>query len=161
MTTPEVRLRDVTEHDLPVLFEQQRDPAANEMAAFPARDERAFLEQWTKILADEVATTQAVLFDGQLAGYVAAFEQTGRRMVAYWIGRQYWGKGIATRALAQLLEQVDARPLYAYVARHNVGSIRVLEKCGFVACDEASGPAVPGYEDVEEVVMKLSGAAGA
>jgi RimJ/RimL family protein N-acetyltransferase len=154
----EVLLRDVTQDDLPVLFKQQRDPVANEMAAFPARDEQAFLEQWRKILGDRGVVTKAILAGGSLAGYVGSFEQSGRQLVAYWIGREYWGKGIATRALSLLLGHVAARPLYAYVAKHNIGSLRVLEKCGFVACDEAHGPPVPGYEGVEEVVMKLAAA---
>ena len=51
----EVRLRHVTEGDLPVFFEQQRDPAANHMAAFTAADpvdRDAFTARWTRILAD-------------------------------------------------------------------------------------------------------------
>ena len=34
----EVLLRDVEEDDLTIFFEHQRDPVANEMAAFAARD---------------------------------------------------------------------------------------------------------------------------
>ncbi|HKA21153.1 MAG TPA: GNAT family N-acetyltransferase, partial [Blastocatellia bacterium] len=35
--TSDVLLREVTEGDLPIFFEQQRDPAANRMAAFTAK----------------------------------------------------------------------------------------------------------------------------
>jgi RimJ/RimL family protein N-acetyltransferase len=49
--------------------------------------------------------------------------------VGYWIGREYWGKGVATEALSQFLAHAEVRrPLHAAVAKHNVGSIRVLEK---------------------------------
>ena len=47
-----------------------------------------------------------------------------------------WGKGHATKALAEHIDELGERPIYAYVAKTNVGSIRVLEKCGFVRSDE-------------------------
>src|SRR6516165_1432315 len=56
LMTGDVLLRDVTEGDLPILFDQQRDPAANRMAAFTAKDpadRAAFAAKWAKILADE------------------------------------------------------------------------------------------------------------
>ncbi len=43
--------------------------------------------------------------------------QTGQREVGYWFGRQYWGKGVATRALAAFLDHVAVRPLYAHVVK--------------------------------------------
>ena len=57
---------------------------------------------------------------------------TGKREVGYWIDRAFWGRGIATTALTAFLRLEQTRPLYAGVAKHNVASIRVLEKCGFV-----------------------------
>jgi RimJ/RimL family protein N-acetyltransferase len=155
MTNPTILLRDVTPPDLPILFEHQLDPVSSEMAAVPRRERTKFMELWTKILADDAVTKKTILFDDHVAGFVARFEEAGRALVAYRLGREYWGKGIATQALAQLLEQDSARPLYAYVAKHNIGSIRVLQKCGFAECAEPKGPPVPGYEHVEELVMKL------
>src|SRR5438132_13778226 len=105
----EIRLRDVTEADLQILFEQQWDPEANRMAAFPARDWEAFTAHWAKILGDETFTTKVILFAGQVAGNVMSFEKSGEPLVGYWIGRQYWGKGIATKALSELLGQVEKR----------------------------------------------------
>ena len=131
-----VTLRDVQPADLPVLFEHQRDPAANEMAAFPAREREAFMAHWERILADETVRAQAIVADGRLAGNVVSFEHDGRREVGYWIGREFWGGGVASAALAAFLEGETARPLYAGVARHNAASLRVLAKCGFAVCGE-------------------------
>lgn len=153
--TSDVLLRDVTEGDLPFLFEQQMDPEANQMAAFPARDRDAFMAHWAKILSDAASIKKTILFQGQIAGHIGSFEQSGRRLVGYWIGKQYWGKGIATKALSALLDQVETRPLYAYVAKHNLGSIRVLEKCGFTMCDEDEVAAGADGEDMEEVLLVL------
>lgn len=152
----EVFLRNVTEADLPVFHRQQAEPEANRMAAFPSRDWQAFFEHWAKILADDTLIKQTVVFDGQVAGNIVCFEQEGKLEVGYWLGKEFWGKGIATRALAQLLRVVTTRPLYGYVARHNTGSARVLEKCGFKRIGEdVYTPA--GGEPVEELIYRLDG----
>jgi RimJ/RimL family protein N-acetyltransferase len=152
--TSDVLLRDVTESDLPVFFEHQFDPEANRMAAFPARDRDAFMSHWFKILADDSLVKKTVVVDGEVAGNVVSFlsKQSGKTEVGYWIGKKYWGKGIATKALSQFLILVEERPLYAGVAKHNIGSIRVLEKCGFALVDEHQG-SKPG--DVEEYLFEL------
>ncbi len=140
-----VQLRDVLEHDLPIFFEQQLDPEAAQMAAFPSRDRESFMAHWRKILADETIAKQTIVFDGQIAGNIVCWGQDNQHQVGYWLGKPYWGKGIATRALAQFLNQVKTRPLYAHVARHNVASQRVLEKCGFTFYGD----------DDEELILKL------
>ena len=149
-----VRLRDVLEADLPILFEHQQDPEASRMAAFPSRDREAFQAHWrTKILGDATVAKKTILFDGRVAGNIVSFEREGKKLVGYWIGREFWGQGVATSALAQFLETEPGRPLYANVAKHNVGSIRVLEKCGFRI--SAGEPPGPGDDGVEEIVMEL------
>jgi RimJ/RimL family protein N-acetyltransferase len=129
-------LRDVVDADLPIFFEHQRDPEATRMADFPARDYEAFMAHWQKILADDTLQKKTIVFEQQVAGNVVSWEQDGRRLVGYWLGKEFWGKGLATRGLAELIAQVTVRPLYAYVAATNIGSIRVLEKCGFVPSAE-------------------------
>ena len=89
-----------------------------------------------------------------------SFQQLGRPLVGYWIGKEYWGRGIATRALSEFLNHVTARPLHARVAKHNRASIRVLEKCGFRICGEDRGPFGPDGEEVEEFILELSAGEG-
>ena len=129
-------IRDVIESDLPIFFEHQQDPEATSMAVFPARDREAFDAHWQKILADDTLTTKTVIFEDRVAGNVGSWPQDGKRLVGYWIGREFWGQGLATRALAELIAELPHRPLHAYVATTNTGSIRVLEKCGFVLAEE-------------------------
>ena len=147
-------LRDVTESDLPILFEQQLDPEATAMAAFPSRDRDAFMAHWAKIMVYEKNIIKAISYDGEVAGYILSWEMEGEREVGYWLGKEYWGKGIATQALAEYISIVKARPLMAHVARHNIGSRRVLEKCGFkvIGEDKYTNPA--GVE-VEEFILRL------
>ncbi|HMA34507.1 MAG TPA: GNAT family N-acetyltransferase [Chloroflexia bacterium] len=148
----QVQLRDVTTADLPCLFAHQQDPVATQMAAFPARDRRAFMAHWTRILADPTIVKQTILVDGQVAGHLVSWDQAGAREVGYWLGRAYWGQGVATQALAAFLRQVPARPLYAYVAPHNHASRRVLEKCGFTVCG-ADPEAAPGAAAAHVVLI--------
>ena len=154
-STSEVLLRDVTAADLPTLFEQQFDPIANEMAAFAARDRDAFMAHWTRILADGTAAKRTILFGGRVAGYVVCFERFGEREIGYWIGREYWGRGIATRAVSEFLRHVTARPLIARVAKSNIASIRVVEKCGFTVAREELSCVAPDGQDVVDWIMKL------
>ena len=153
--SPVVRLRAVEAADLPIFFENQRDPVGCAMAVFPPRDREAFDAHWAKILADPVVTNRTILADGRVAGNVAVFPLLGKPTVGYWIGREFWGKGIATRGLSLLVAEVATRPLFAHVGKANTGSIRVLEKCGFVVCGEDRGSARPRGEPIEEFVFEL------
>ena len=150
-----ILLRDVIESDLPILYEQQLDPEATAMAAFPSRDHDAFMAHWKKIMAYENNLIKAISYNGEVAGYILSWEMEGEREVGYWLGKEYWGKGIATQALIEYVNTVQTRPLMAHVARHNIGSRRVLEKCGFTVIGEDKYTNPAGVE-VEEFVLKLT-----
>ena len=131
-TGVDLELREVLTSDLPVLFEHQRDPRANAMAAFPPRDRQAFDAHWAMVMADATVSIRTILADGEVVGAIQSWSHAGRRLVGYWIGRELWGRGIASEALRRFLPLVDERPLHAEVAPTNKGSLRVLEKCGFL-----------------------------
>ena len=159
-TTSNFQLRDVIESDLPIFFEQQLDPGANYMAAFTARDPTdrdAFMAHWVRILGDESNTNQTILFNGEVAGHVACYadEDFGQLEVTYWIGKDYWGKGIATKALALMLNHVTVRPIFGRTAKDNIGSLRVMEKCGFTIYGEGKGFAYARGKEVEEYILRL------
>lgn len=145
-------LRDVIEDDLSTLFEHQRDPVATGMAAFPARDWDAFMAHWReKVLGGQGTSKKTILVDNDVAGHISSWSQDDKRLVGYWLGRAYWGRGIATAALAEFLAHDTTRPLHAFVAALNVGSIRVLEKCGFRRVGEGHR----GKDGVEEYLFRL------
>ena len=153
--SPSILLRDVTASDLPIFFEQQLDPEATAMAAFPSRNKESFMAHWARIMKDDSNVLRTILFDGQVAGNIVSWKQAGEREVGYWIGREYWGKGIATRALMELLEIVKTRPLRAHVAKHNIASRRVLEKCGFEVIGMEWVLDEEGNQQVEEFILKI------
>lgn len=149
-----ISLRDIIASDLPTIFEQQVDPESSAMAAFPSRDRQAFDAHWAKIMADESVILRTIVFNGQVAGHLVSFLLEGKREVGYWLGREFWGRGIATEALRQFLGVVMTRPLCAHVAKHNFGSRRVLEKCGFTVIGEDRFLNRVN-EEVEEFVLSL------
>lgn len=154
MMASELTLREVQEGDLPIFFEQQLDPEASRMAAFPSRAREAFMAHWTKSMAEKTSVLKTIIFDGQVAGNIVYWEQSGECKIGYWVGKEYWGKGIASAALSQFLGLVKVRPLYARVAKHNIASVRVLEKCGFTVSGEDKFCEADGNEG-EEFVMRL------
>ena len=141
-------LREMTLDDLPILFEHQRDPVANEMAVFAARDWDAFVAHDAKIRSDPTLIRRTVVVDDKVVGSIGCFGDE-QREVGYWYDRAVWGRGIATASLAALLDEVTERPLFAHVAATNVGSVKVLERCGFVEVERET-------TDVEELVYRLA-----
>jgi hypothetical protein len=96
-----VLLRQAVEADLPVLYEYQREPLAVAMAAFPARERDAFMAHWrTNVLGDPTTLTRVMVVDGQVVGYLLTWNGDGRRLLGYWVGERFWGRGIASQALA-------------------------------------------------------------
>lgn len=150
-----ITLRNVIESDLPIFFENQKDELAIQMTSFPPRDREAFDAHWKKILANPNIVIKTILHDDMVAGQILCFEVDGNQEVGYWLGREFWGKGIATEALRQFLGQLKMRPLYAHIAKQNVASQRVLEKCGFVIIDEVKWTPPTGGDEVEEYELRL------
>jgi RimJ/RimL family protein N-acetyltransferase len=148
-------LRDVVEDDIAVFFDQQNDEEAVRMAVWPPRDRKAFFEHWRGILRDDALVAKTIVSGNDVAGNISSWSRDGKRLVGYWLGREFWGQGLATRALAELIPELE-RPLYAEVATTNIGSIRVLEKCGFqVVGSETEQDETFG--EIELLVMRLVG----
>jgi RimJ/RimL family protein N-acetyltransferase len=153
--TPEVRLRSVEDGDLDLFFDHQADPQAVEMAAFPPRDEDQFAAHWAKVRADAALVARTIVADGVVAGNIGSWPDDGQQLLGYWVGREWWGRGVATQALALFVDEVSVRPLHAHVVAHNVGSIRVLEKCGFRRDHAQEAVASASDDGVEELVFVL------
>ena len=153
---PAVRLRRVEDRDLDVFFDHQADPQAVEMAAFPAREKNDFAAHWARLRADDALVVRTIVANGRAAGNIGSWRDCGQQLLGYWVGREWWGRGVATQALALLVDEVSIRPLYAHVAVHNVGSIRVLDKCGFRR-DRVQEAKEPAHDDgIKEFIFVLN-----
>ena len=156
--TETVNLREVMPTDLDSFYAHQLDPEANRMAAFVGKEPRtrpAFDTHWAKILQDSRNTNRTIEVGGRVAGHIACFPQEGNLEVTYWLGREFWGQGVATAALRQLLQLVTVRPIFGRAASDNIGSIKVLQKCGFKIIGQDQGFAPGRGKVVEEHILRL------
>ena len=136
---PKITLRPVLPSDLPILFQQQLDPQAVAMSAYPAKDRGEFMRHWEGILKNKNVTARTIVYKEMVAGHIICWKEGKfEQRVGYWISNQLWGRGIATSTLQEFLMEVKIRPLFAEVANHNIASKRVLEKNGFVLQDEGA-----------------------
>jgi RimJ/RimL family protein N-acetyltransferase len=159
LNTPPITLRPTRVTDLETLFTFQLDPEANYMAAFTSKDptdKTAYLQKFTKLLQDPGINNQTILAGEVVAGSIAKFVMEGRAEITYWLDRRFWGRGIATAALERFLAIERTRPLFARAAFDNVGSQRVLEKCGFTRTGRDKGFANARQAETEEYIYTLT-----
>lgn len=151
-----VRLRPVEPNDLPWIFRMQSDLEANRMAVTNPRSAEAFDAHWKAVLVDPNITARVILLGDATVGLISVFQRDARDYVGYWIEREHWGKGIASRALRLLLIEVPTRPLEARVATSNVASLRILTKCGFRIVSVQHAPATDRFPACEEALLVLT-----
>ncbi|MGN6601403.1 MAG: GNAT family N-acetyltransferase [Ginsengibacter sp.] len=158
MENTQIKLRQTVLSDLDILFEFQLDSEANYLAAFTPKDpsnKKAYIENYSKHVNDPTINMQTILVDGKIVGSVAKFILEGDTEITYWIDKSFWGKGIATTALKNLLVIVNTRPIFGRVAFDNFGSQKVLEKCGFVKIGSDKGFSSARKKEIEEFIYKL------
>ena len=149
-----VGLRLVRDEDIEIFYEHQNEPEGAAMAMFPSRDRDVFFSHWAKTRARPDARIMTITYGDRVAGNIGSWEEEGHVYLGYWIGKDYWGRGIATAALnAYVTEHELRRPLRAHVAATNIGSIRVLEKCGFELVSRTTEFNPAFGLDVEELLM--------
>lgn len=156
-----VALRPTSLDDVGAFFLHWIDPSARHQAAFVdavAPDREAFDGRWRRLLSDPSTVNRTILVDGAVAGHVARFDADGQAHVTYWLGREWWGRGVATRAVSLFLAEQTSRPLFASVAADNAASIHVLEKCGFRRVGAQTAYAGARGRAIEELLFELSGA---
>lgn len=132
-----ITLRPIIETDIPILFQQQLDPEAVAMSAYPAKDRGEFFRHWEGILKNKNVTARAILYKEKVAGHILCWKEGKyEQRIGYWIGKEFWRRGIASAAVQEFLSLVSIRPLFAEVANHNIASQKVLQKNGFTLHDE-------------------------
>ena len=139
MPLAKIQLRTVIQTDISILFEQQLDPEAVAMSAYPGKDRGEFMRHWEGILKNKAIIARTIMYKEKIAGHILCWKEGKyEQRVGYWIGKPFWGRGIATSALREFLEEVKIRPLYAHVVSHNLASKCVLEKNGFSLLDKGA-----------------------
>lgn len=164
MTSPNsnIHIRPVTHADVPALFEMQLDPESNRLAGTKPRDLATFNAVWARILGDAsnapdpAVTPRAILAGDRLVGMINVFPRDNRDYVGYWIHRDHWGRGIATRAIMLLVSEFTRRPLFAQVVAHNTASLRALERNNFAIISREQSPESDRFTAGEVFTLTLT-----
>jgi RimJ/RimL family protein N-acetyltransferase len=154
-----ITLTKTEKDDLNTFFEFQLDKEANYLAAFTSKDpndKAAYMEKYTKHLADPTINMRTIKVNDVIAGSVAKFVMENDAEITYWIDKNFWEQGIATTALKDFLKIEQTRPIYGRVAFDNYASQKVLEKCGFIRIGKEKGFANARQAEIEEYIYKLS-----
>ncbi len=142
MNNPEVTLRPLSQDDAPRLAElaNNAEVSRNMRDAFAhpytLKDAQGFIE---RVSSADPTTVFGIEADGVYVGNIGVHpaQDVYRKSaeVGYFIGRPYWNRGIASKALHLIVqfgfEQLGMKRLYACAFSYNPASARVLEKCGF------------------------------
>jgi RimJ/RimL family protein N-acetyltransferase len=113
---------------------------ANLRDRFPSPYTLDDAEAWLRHCARTVPVTDfAIEVDGEAAGGIGVVLRTDVERVdtelGYWLGEQYWGRGVMSRAVTAfvpwVLERFHVARVHANVFDFNTASARVLEKAGF------------------------------
>jgi RimJ/RimL family protein N-acetyltransferase len=156
----EISLRPTTAADVRTLHAFELDEASNTLAGTKPRDWTTFEARWMEILADVDGTVtgvtpRVIVADGAVVGAVNISPHEGRDNIGYWIAREHWGRGIATRAVALMIKEFMRRPLFATASAQNEASIRVLEKNGFEIISRCITPETTRTVQRETVMLML------
>lgn len=151
----DIALRATTRDDLPSLFRFEQDPVANELAGTKPRDWATFSARLEEVLRDPGITARVIVADGELVGAINSLKQDGMDWIGYWISREHWGRGIATRAIGLMLGEVATRPLFARASAQNEASLRALLRNGFAEISRGQGPETQRHVAREVVTLRL------
>ena len=135
-----VRSWEWRDRDAIVRHANNRNVWINLRDRFPHPYTHADARNWLEsVVGLHPETNFAIAVDDQAAGGIGFTVQhdVGYRSaeIGYWLGEEFWGRGIATEALIAVTEYAfanyDLCRLYAHVFDWNAASARVLEKAGY------------------------------
>ena len=140
LTSCTVRSWEWRDRDSLVRYANNRNVSINLRDLFPHPYTQADARNWLdRVVSVKPETNFAIVVDDDAVGGIGLTIQNdvGYRSaeIGYWLGEEFWGRGIATEALIAVTEQAfstyDLCRLYAHVFDWNPASARVLEKAGY------------------------------
>ena len=79
-------------------------------------------------MADDTVKIKTILYEGLLVGSVLSYVHSGNTEVSYWIGREYWGRGIASAALEAFCRVIEAWIAHFHAVAVSVHAVRAIEE---------------------------------
>jgi [ribosomal protein S5]-alanine N-acetyltransferase len=164
-----VSLRELTEDDIPAWFERATDAEAADLAGDPIPSSIEVGLQWLqghrKRFREKTAIRWAIVPAGSgesvgTVGLILKANEARTAELAIVIARPFWGKGIGTLAASMVIGYAFAKlglaEIQAIVLRRNFGSIRLLEKTGFLFLRVIPATAYEPDELVQYVLSRRS-----
>ncbi len=155
LTTERLRLRAPIASDADAIFRLVNDWAVVRMLSrLPFPYPKPVADAWIVRAAEELAGGRAchLVITGQEDGRELLIGCVGLRLdpqrrtghLGYWVGRRFWGHGVATEAAGRLarwaLANLDLDRIEANVAADNLASAAVLRRIGFQAAGVGREP---------------------
>lgn len=137
-----ITVRELTESDIPDIQKLASDPAVSDTTRiphpYPPDGARVFVRDALRRRGEGLEFVYAIcegsVFTG-LCGLLLLADEPGRAEIGYWIGRPFWGRGIATAGVDQVIDLAFSRhrltSIVAYVLDRNPASAKVLLNNGF------------------------------
>jgi ribosomal-protein-alanine N-acetyltransferase len=165
----ELRLRELTEADIPAWFERATDADSADLAGDPIPSSIEQGAAWLQRHRDRFIAKTALRWAiepeaaSASAGTVGLIIDPRQRDIADFaivVGRAFWRKGvgtIATRLVTSYgFEKLGLSEIRAEVLQRNPASIRLLEKAGFVRVREVPGDPASGADPDDCYAYALS-----
>ena len=140
----------VEDDDLPIFLAHQDDPVAAAMAAFPTRAPDVFYAHWATIRADPTNYTRTIVADDEVVGDIVSWLDDGSARSATGSVVSTGGRGSRRPPSGCCSTRSTDRPIMAHIVPANIGSQRVVEKCGFVRVGEEVAD-----DGVHELIFRL------
>ena len=141
-----VTLEKRTADSVRTYFEKANKPEIKKVLPQKAKTVEEALEDYENtLLPNATSFGKTVYVDGQYVGDVWCYcidkDDDPNCMLSFCIFElEYWSKGIATSAVNKFIknicDQYNVKTIGAFTFAHNIASIRVLEKNGFVIKEE-------------------------
>jgi RimJ/RimL family protein N-acetyltransferase len=139
----QVTIRDfnLTDAQSIAVYANDREIWLNQPDAFPHPYKDHDAQEWIELISSMQPCSHFALdVEGKAVGGIGfkMQEDVHRRSaeIGYWLGREFWGRGIATEAVKATTEYAfktfDLCRVYACVFAWNPASAKVLEKCGYL-----------------------------
>ena len=161
-----IKIRPWTMADLPSLVKYGNNLNVSKylMDRFPhpytEADGKSFIEFATK---DDPVHVFAIDMNGEAIGGVGVFPQEDvfrkNAEIGYWLAEPYWGKGIITVAIKQIVDfafnTYDIERIFARPYGNNPASQRALEKNGFVLEARFEKTVFKNEEFLDELIFAI------
>jgi len=159
--TKRLKLRPLTSADAPRIAEIGGDwDIASMTSRMPYPYSLAAASQWISGI-DDNEVVRGITLDGVLIGVTGYLpdESGDSAEIGYWLGKDFWGQGFATEAVAALIAYCFRRERFTRLTcghyMDNPASARVIRKLGFQPSGEGKYWCEARRRDVEALRYEL------